>query len=238
MAAMMGLPVLPASAALTFDIETVFNGSTPPGGPSYLTARFADTGAGQVTLTLTSKLTPGNGEYIAGFVFNIDPRFTPSALGVSAVTGTGFSVNSLDVGMQNDQSPSGFGIQKGWDFNLSFDTSNKSSGTYRFDGQETATITFTVPTGVPPDSFTAESFKYFNAESNSGSGKAGKPGYVPPTPGSYYVAADIRGFESSGAVAGVLQTTTVTAVPEPSTMIGGLGTLGLLLAGLWRSRRT
>ena len=65
-------------ADVPFSLDTVIDGSTPSSSAPWLTATFADTGSGQVTLELTNNMT--SGLYVTDLLFNTPVAITSLSL--------------------------------------------------------------------------------------------------------------------------------------------------------------
>jgi hypothetical protein len=198
-----------AATDLTFQLGTVFNGSTPSGSSPWLTADFHTVGSGgQVTLTLS--LSPGfqnTGQLISDFAFNINSSFLPSGVAVVSPTGTSVA-HTTDNGQTT---PPGFGGWKGWDFVVSFPTANNN----RFNSGSVV-ITLTAP------GLTAQDFAYLNSQTPNGQLSLFVGAHVQGIPGS-------RGATTSGAIG--------SPVPEASTVVAGAAAFGLLLLGMGANSR-
>src|SRR5262245_61195423 len=81
----LALTAAARSAVVEFQLTSEFSGSGfNPSGPSpWGTARFEDTGANTVTLTLTRAATLASGEFISTWLFNLNPAMSPSGLGIA-----------------------------------------------------------------------------------------------------------------------------------------------------------
>ena len=164
-------------------------------------------------MTLTLTLSPSfqnTGQFISDFAFNINSSFLPSGVGVVSPTGTSVA-HTTDNGQNT---PVGFGGWKGWDFVVSFPTAANQN---RFNSGSVV-ITLTAP------GLTAQSFNYLNSSTANGQLPLFVGAFVQGIPG-------LNGITTSGAIG--------TPVPEASTVVAGVGALGLLLLGIGvNSRRS
>ena len=199
LAAVGGLLITPqAGATLTFDLGTVYNGSTPAGSPPWMTATFQQAGANTVTLTLTANLGTGAatdpklGEFIDSVTFNIAPSKL-NAVTWSHTGGTGPVPVSMAKG-ENTETGTGYGGNyAGWDFLVTWDTDNSHNGIHRFNLTKTEVFKLTATGLVEAD------FNYLNSSGDKA-----------------HVGAHIQGFGNglSGAIGD-------PSVPEPTTVLAG-----------------
>lgn len=208
-AASMMLLAPRAMATIQFQLDNVWNGSTPTTTGPWLTADFTTIGSGgAVQVTLTGNMASST--FIDQLTFNIASSFTPSSVAASQSTGPTATFYKTTQNANGGTTITGYGNDKGWDFVLKWPTSN-SNPSARFSGTDTVTFTLTAA------GLTEDDFKYFNA-----------------TGDKHYIAAHIMGFGSSGAIDGCIST-----VPEPSTFIAGamaLVPVGLGVARNWRRK--
>jgi hypothetical protein len=143
-----------ARATLSFDLTYIVSGSAVPvDGSHWLSATFANAGANQVSLTLTSNLMNSN-YYWQQVGINVDPTVVPSSLGFTVGTKVGSFTNpTISRGNQNAQDiPGGGDSGKGFDILFSFSTSNAGGGIARFNGSDSVSYTIT-GSGITKDSF-------------------------------------------------------------------------------------
>jgi len=162
-----------ARADLTFNLVQVFSGTAPAGT---LTATFADTGSGEVTLTMTNSLVgtefvDGGGR---GWFFNYDPGLDISMLGYSYVSGDVASNVKISTDAYHADGDGYYDIAFGWP------TGPPSS---RFVGGETSVYKLTSTEA----GFSSASFDFLSAPSGIG---------------AFPVAAHIQGIGPTGADSG------------------------------------
>jgi hypothetical protein len=199
--------------ALSFTLNTTFNGAPPTSTPPYLTAVFANAGANTVTLTLTSSLeTPS--EFISDVAFNVNPSIIPNSLTITEGSHSGSGPATIDAAAQDAQKLKGGGSAGfGFDVNISFPPDAPSSN--RFDDSDVAVFTLT-GTGLTENDFNF---------TNTGSADA-------------HIAAHIQGIPvgDSGAVKDGPPSTQV--VPEPSTWLLLITGSVFIFGYGWRRRRS
>ena len=191
-----------ARADVTFNLDTLINGTPPVGSTPWLTATFEDIAAGQVKLTLTNNMPAG--EFIDTVVFN--SILNPTSF-LFVATQPPF-VNS--VTRHSSQDLTGGSNMKAGLFNIEFQFQIPASpNPGRFDGGMTSVWDIT-GTGLTSSSFLLQSID---------------DGQM--VGGPYYMAAHVQGIpDITGTLSG-----SIGAVPEPETyamMLAGLGLMGFV----------
>jgi hypothetical protein len=206
--AFTGLTVAPATAAITFELDTEFSGGTPPAGPSpWVTATFEDLAGGGVQLTISASGLVGT-EFISEFYFNLDPTknaasFAPTSIGTSAGTQTDWNIFGSG---SNSFKADGDGF---FDFVLDLPPPPGTTAD-KFTAGETFVITWAASLGL-----TAADFNYASVN-----GPVGKTGFYAAAHVQSIGTDDLSGWIGDGGNGGT--------APEPGT----LALLGLGLAGL------
>jgi hypothetical protein len=196
------------SKALTFELNTVFSGTTPLGNPPWLTAEFTDgSSAGTVYLTLKSFFGPspqlGYTQFVTEWDFNVSTTATLT------FTNTGGPTATVLQG-SNFFKADGDGY-----FDISFLFPTRNDDPVRFYDSLTSNYTIT------GDSITASSFDLLNALKRNGG------------EGLFHTAAHIQGIpipdDATTTLSGWIADGTPGApVPEPATMfLLGSGLIGL-----------
>ena len=211
------------AAVLELEYVGEFSGAAnPSGSPPWLRAKFEDTGANTVQLTLTSLLNSSS-EFVSGFYFNMDPL--PLALVINYVTppiSTGPNITSYSTGL-NAFKADGDGF---FDLLMEFAT---SSGSGRFDGSDVSIF-----------SLQAAGLSVASFNSISVNGPVGKNGFLS--------AAHVQGIaptqcndpaEGNACTSGWVYAQVrrpPQEIPEPSALLlSGVALVGL--AALRRRRR-
>jgi hypothetical protein len=201
-------PMAAHAAVVTMTLDTSVNGDMPAGT---LTATFADTGAGQVTLTMANNL--GAGEFDVFWLFNLNPY--PSPLTVTHVSGQ--QAAAVLVGPTEGSNAMQAGL---FDFGFRFPIPNSAD---RFVTGETSVYLLSA---VGLD---ALDFIDYSTESNSGSfgwlSAARIQGIQPQGSGTI----GTKDFDDGSG------DDDDNDVPEPASL--ALVGLGLAAAGLARRRR-
>ena len=192
-------------ADVTFNLDTVINGSTPSGGADWLTATFADNGTGNVMLTLSNNMGPGL--YISDLLFNSSDPISSFTLPSQVLfTQTPLVASDFVDPLSPIAAP---GLEAGlFNVHVGFKTSQFTNGTLSLD----------IAGGT---SLTENSFNVLSAP--------GGDGYTGTT---YFIAALVQGFSDGSS--GSIGYTNVSAVPEPEiyVMMGvGLLLMGFLARG-------
>jgi hypothetical protein len=203
-----------ARAQLVFQVDTVFNGSTPASTPPWLTATFNTVVTGQVQLVLESHLNVAS-EFIDEVTFNVDPSIVPSDLSIAQDPVANPVITSISNTTDNAQNlTGGGGAGHGFDVKLDW---GSAAGVGRFNDSDVVTLTIT-GTGITEDSFNF---------TNSGGADA-------------HVGAHIQGIPgTAGTISGAVKDSSggqpPSSVPEPGTwaQLAGIG----LSAGLLGLRR-
>jgi hypothetical protein len=205
------LTAVPAARAdVTFNLNTVINGTSPVGASPWLTATFQDIVAGDVKLTLTNNLS--SGQFITDVLFN-------SILDATSLTFTEFNAAAppavVSVTKSATQSLTGGSQIKGGGFNIDINYDNSPPGN-RF-GTSGGTVSIFEITGT---GLTSANFLKLSLDNGSMFG------------GPYYMAADVLGIPAGTdgqTISGSIGTT--AAIPEPETyamMLAGLGMMGFV----------
>ena len=200
-------------ATVTFNLDTVINGSTPSGAAPWMTATFLDNGANNVLLTFTNNME--SGQFITDLVFNTS-LFNPSSnLSQSRSDIAPPVVNSFSATV--DQSQTGGASLKAGLFNIWISFAN--NGPDNVFNHDNGPVIYNLS---GPD-LTENSFNVLSLDD---------PG-PPPSTGGWLMAAKVQGIPAD------LSTTSgsigVTAVPEPEiyAMMG----IGLALIGFVARRK-
>ncbi|MFZ5556520.1 MAG: PEP-CTERM sorting domain-containing protein [Pseudomonadota bacterium] len=212
------------AAVLEMDYVAEFSGAANPSGSApWLRAKFEDTGANTVQLTLTSLLS-GSGEFVSGFYFNLSPVLSPLVINYLPGSSTGPNTTGV-TSASNCCKADGDGF---FDLLLSFDT---SAGAGRFDNGDVSVFSLTV-TGL--------SVATFNSLSENG--PAGKTGFlsaahvqgIAPTQCNDPSESEVPGQNvcTSGWVYAQVRRPPVE-IPEPSALLLS----GVALAGFAALRR-
>ena len=184
-AAIALLSLVPAQGAeagsISYTLNTVFNnGPSPTSSSPWLTAEFTDVDSNNdtvfdyVALTLTASLEVAS-EFIDEVTFNVKPGVTPSSVTVTNTTLGNPIVTSIVGTTQNAQNLTGGGNDgKGFDFKISWETSNSQGGVKRFNGVDVESFTFAL-TGL-----LSSDFDY----TNTGGANAHMAAHVQGIPGS------------------------------------------------------
>jgi hypothetical protein len=152
--ALVSLFVNQSYASLTFNLDSIANGTMPTSTSPWLTAEFVDSTGGGVDLILTSHLNVSS-EYITRFAFNVNPS---KNLSISPIVFTDFGTpTALTISQgQNDRNLTGKAVG-GFDILINWQTDNNpSSG--RFNGNDVDTFHLT---GI---GLTADDFNYASAQ--------------------------------------------------------------------------
>jgi hypothetical protein len=181
-----------SNASLSYTLSTTVNGTSPTSTEPWLTAVFENV-TGGVKLTLTSSLDVGS-EFITAVGFNLNPSLTPTA--PAMLTG---NANAITAGVNNLQ-VNGNAVS-GFDFVITWLSSNAGGGANRFNGNDVNTFFFS---GLDENDF-----NYANAS------------------GTYtglFIAAKVQGIppqSASGDIAAYGPDENTPAIPEPSTVVAG-----------------
>lgn len=137
------------ASTIIHELTIEFSGGAPPGGPApWLTATFDDGGTpGSVDLTLETTNLIGN-EFVAEWLFNLDPALDPTNLVFSAPVKTG-SFADPTVGTAVNAYNSAFDIQ------VDFATNNGPS--VKFGSGETVAYVITSVDPITALSFNVDS---------------------------------------------------------------------------------
>jgi len=190
-------PAAASAGTITFTVGTEFSGGAQPSGSP--TATITDTGANQVTLTLTSNLS-GN-EFIDAFYLNYSGDL--SSLSVGSPTGTGANAFIGSSTGSNSFKADGDGF---FDLLLEF----MPPGDERFGAGESVSFVIT-GTGLSAGLFNLMSA--CNTEGTTGCGNGG-----------YFAAAHVQAIDTPPGSGWVGDGTssdneTPNPVPEPSTLL-------------------
>jgi hypothetical protein len=183
------------AASIQIDINVLLEGTAVAGDSTVATLLFTDTGAGEVTLTVTSSLVDVD-EFFSNIAFNVN-GFDPSAIGASFKAGSkvgDFDLPTLLATDQNDQNPPGAGT--GLDAQYRFETNNSDSGTHRFNLTDSFQYVFTAA-GLDALDFSAA-----NAA-------------------GYYALAHVQGIgpQANNSSVYVSNGPTPPSVPEPTSLL-------------------
>lgn len=197
----------PLQAALIFQLNQTYDGTSPSGPPPWLEATFENDGlntAGQNRVILTmSAIGLREGEHVKEWDFNIDPT------GLGTLTIDYYGAGSTGITGEYDQNGVTAGSAQGFDIEFLFPNSNGS----RFVNGSVVQFIFEA-TGLDESDFNV-----FNASDNGQFNSAAHVGSIG--------AADASGWIATGG-----SNTTPTPVPEPATMLLlGFGLMGLALIG-------
>lgn len=137
--------------ALTFELDTPFNGSTPASSTPWLTATFTQDGDNKVTLALQSSLNVSS-EFFGSLAFNFNPAKSPLTT-LTDVSQDGGSFAQVDWSLNNEHLVGSGNVGQGFDISIHFEPA--SAG--RFQGNDLIMFTFS-GTGITP-----ADFDFFNA---------------------------------------------------------------------------
>ena len=198
-----------ADFTFTYKFDTAFSGYVPPAGSTpWLTAKFADTGTNEVTLTLTASNLGGT-EFVSNWFFNYNYQ-GPSTLAITQGEGTApLAINPFATLGRYKADGTG-----GW-FDLTF--AFPTEGADRFTNGESAVFTIT-GTGLTAEMFRAQSW-----DSKTGGERS-----------VLYAAAHIQSIGSESAWVTTGTGTSNVPIPAAAWLLGS-GLLGLVVI---RKRRT
>lgn len=212
LAGLLGLALLAASPAsaltITFDLDVEFSGATPPAGATpWMTITIddaADPGGANSVRVTISNVNLTGTEFVELVDLNFDPALDPTQLTFTAVNMSAVGSVSFLTGVD------AFMADGDGNFDLMLDLPPPPGNfAAKFTAGETIVFDLTYTAAI-----TANSFDFLSA---AGGGQ-----------GSFLAAAHVKGIGAAGEDSGWI------GVPEPGTVLLGLGMLGLLA---FRGRR-